>query len=403
MRHTTSNRRTFSLSHAIFVASIVMGYGCENPADNPIRTPRPTQDATVKKEHKKPPRGNRECLALVGGNVSKDEPQTALLIGNLRGNNYTICSGTWVSDTTMITASHCLEDTETGGMSYVPGAGEIVTASDIELLLESSVKPIKAIIGAPEFTIDRFDQTAFAEGMHRDLAVLVFPPRTAPAYVPVLERAVKPEEELTIVGYGAINVPGAGQRLSANEIDIRRRRGKNTLIPEPKLEDPGFEQLQAYLQYNLYNIKGAAVSDGQTETTEAVIGQGDSGGPMLVGSALSGVAVVGGVIPFRLRRFLDGATGIGHVAPLNSSFATSLMKTAEDKGARISRVKEPQEAKIMIPGKDDSKGDNKPSDDMNPVDPVKPSDGQPEAEPIDDLVEDANQKSGSDDESCASE
>ena len=394
MRNATKFFKAMPSLKLLLVASLAVSYGCEDPAAARIKKPRqPISGKKSEDGSKSPPKSKRECLALVGGAPSKDEPQTALLVGNLRANNYTICTGTWVSDSTMITASHCLEDTEKGGMYFIPGAGEIVTAADLDTLVKRGVQPLKAIIGAPEFTIDRFDQTAFANGMYRDIAVLVFPPRTAPAYVPVSEAAIAPQEKLTLVGYGAISVFATLQGNQANEIDIRRRLGSNFIIPEPKLNDPGFQELQGYLRFNLYNVRGAAVSDGQTYTAATVIGQGDAGGPLLSGAALAGIAVAGAEIPRRFRGVLGGSNAIWHFAPLQSTFAIDVLTAAEASGAKIHRVKDPREAKIQI------------VDPNPPVVEPAPNPEQPGDMPLDDGVQEPRQELESirDDLACEEE
>lgn len=343
-------------------------FSCYNPmfADRePVRPPSTGKERDPTKTPRSP--NGDSCLRLVGGMVTDKEPQTALLIGAPQDGRHTICTGTWVGENTLVTASHCLVDTENGGIRYVPGSGNVTPLTDLEIFYASGISPTKVFIGAPEFTIGRFDQNEFAKGMNRDLAVLVFPPKTAPAYVPILEREANLDERVTLVGYGVTHSPGVNASGSKEELDVRRRFGNNKLVKQPDPATSASTELQKLLPKTLYSVAGPAISDGLSDNGRAIFGVGDSGGPMLVGSALVGVATAGALIPGFARSYFDGATGLGYYVPLHSIFAKTVLQTAESEGAVIHRVASPAEAKIVLTN-------SRPPNEENPTPTDQPAD-----------------------------
>lgn len=352
------------------------------PGATDNKSGRELDNSANKGEDAPPSASSPRCLRLVGGALTENKPQTALLITNYNEDRYVYCTGTWVSDTTMITASHCLSDSATGGVRYIPGAGSIVDNDDLDVLYTSGVTPQKVFIGAPEFTVERFDQSEFQKGMNRDLAVLLFPAGTAPAYVPILEAEVTETQELTMVGYGETNSPGEQSSNTGGKLDLRRRVGTNKLVKKPGAADPGYAEVAAIIPKEIYAVSGESITDGMTDKGKALVGVGDSGGPLLVGDALVGVAAGGATIHRRVRPFLDNATGLGFYAPLQSIFAKSVIKTAEEGGATIRKVSEVEEAKITLPGQTTPKKDQERDEELPKEELVTP---EPPAPPVEEI------------------
>lgn len=294
----------------------------------------PNGDSDADKGYRK-----KLCSNLVGGELTKSYPYVGLLLAKLK-NGFSTCSGTWVSDNTMITASHCVWETPSGDSTFIAGTGDIFSIKSGQDALKQGIKSTQVIIGSPVKTIGKPNsENKLSEGV-RDIAILIFPPNTAPAYISVLERKIHADDDLTLVGYGDINTPGASDEFK-NQVDARRRKGSNRLSQMDT-------ELRSQFSPDYYIVDGDSTSDGNQDTGRAVIGHGDSGGPLLVGDTIGGVAVLTLTTPEEVKSYVNGATGIGFHASLNSKFALELMKQAEEAGAKINRVQNPEDAKIYF-------------------------------------------------------
>lgn len=282
----------------------------------------------------------KSCLNLVGGSLTDEEPYVALLLAPI-DNGVSICTGTWVSDSTMITASHCLWDTKDGKARYIPGTGMIISGDSGTEAMNRGIAAELVILGAPEKTLGRPEVKGEMDDSIRDIAVAIFPENTAPAYVPVLENPLSSSDNLLLVGYGDIKAPAAGPEDPKSSADARRRKGNNRLSSISA-------ELRAQFSKDFYIVDGEALSDGNTATNRAIVGHGDSGGPMLAGNALAGVAVLGLTTPESVLPYVNGATGMGFHASLQSTFAKDLLRKAEKQGAKINRVATPAEGRVTV-------------------------------------------------------
>ena len=240
----------------------------------------------------------------------------------------------------MITASHCVWDTASGDIIFVPGTGDLFTMKSGQEALTQGIASTQVIIGSPIKTIGN-PRTAnkLSEGV-RDIAILIFPPNTAPAYISLLERTIDVDDDLTLVGYGDTNTPGASTELK-NPVDARRRKGSNRLSRMDA-------ELRSQFSVDYYIVDGDSTSSGEQDTGRAVVGHGDSGGPLLIGETLGGVAVLTLTTPEEVKSYVNGATGIGFYASLHSTFAQQLLQRSEEAGAKIQRVRQPENAKVYF-------------------------------------------------------
>jgi hypothetical protein len=159
------------------------------------------------------------------------------------------CTGTFVSDNTLMTAAHCVNSSEPGGglKAIIKGKG---------------VVPIKTFVPATP------------DGKRRepkdDVAVVLFQDGLSDAWYSVSRVAPQVGEKITIVGFGQTDFIGN------NEPDEKRRFGFNTIT---ELADGG-----ATIKYELgVNCQGSAIG------TNAMAGRGDSGGPVFTKSGLIGI------------------------------------------------------------------------------------------------------------------
>ena len=268
----------------------------------------------------------KTCLQLVGGTPTNAHPEVGFIY---TGDEHTgsICSGTFLSDSTMITASHCLQDIATGGVRYISGDVIDLSGEKFSATVNSGIPAIKAFIGAPSLTIGKPELTDHLQDHEKDIAVLLFPNGTFKNTAKILNKPLVANKELTLVGYGAITVPGYTEDKSEESIQIKRV-GTNRLAQiEPKF--------RAEFNPDIYIVSGNASSDGKTESSQAALGEGDSGGPLFLGQGLAGIASAGGVNPDSVKPFVNNSESLSFFASLQSTFARQFLANAIAGGAVI--------------------------------------------------------------------
>jgi len=191
-----------------------------------------------------------------------------------------ICTGTFVSDRVVLTAAHCLDRTEGGGMSL----GNVRAEGAIHGTLVGKVAALRKT----------------------DLAVLAFPAGTGKAWVSLAPRAPARTDRIAFVGFGRSDVKdGATSGV--------KRLGYNMC---ERMAD-GF----------LHVVGLAANSDAVPRGEDAATSFGDSGAPLLVDGAIAGIGSGGGVLPDGRKRsqFVD----------LSSAESCALLAKVVDAGASI--------------------------------------------------------------------
>lgn len=202
----------------------------------------------------------QQCFAVVDGQETRDHPAVVLLFTK----DAMRCTGTFVSDTTLLTAGHCVFKTETGDTTVMLDD----CAGNQTIGVESTKLFHQGQAGTD------FGTTVGAEQSAYDLVVVLFPPGTAPAVLPLSPRAPAKGDELTIVGFGSdklINesTSGLGEKLPF----IKKREGKTAYRTDTP---PG----------DLIEVQ-APLGDGSATS------RGDSGGPVLLDGRIAGVASFG--------------------------------------------------------------------------------------------------------------
>lgn len=149
------------------------------------------------------------------------------------------CTGSAVSDTTLITAHHCLEG-----------------------IRQKSVS----------------DENL-------DLAVVIFPPGTFSSHVELSPRAPAPNAEIVIVGYGRTSL------TDDSPPDGRKRMGRNRLLGFANRAGKMLTHSAAAGDYLHFR---SPLEARDRPGVNSMTAQGDSGGPILIGGKLAGVVAFGG-------------------------------------------------------------------------------------------------------------
>lgn len=233
-------------------------------------------------------------------------PSTVLLI-SLTAAGEGICTGTFVNDSQVVTAGHCVENLAANNPNMVVATefkGQVVPFAKAESFVRN-----------PNYS--------FAQGVSPyDLAVINFPANTAPAVSPIAEAAPKAGEAFTIVGYGnnqnfidntgVLNGAGAGTK----------RAGSNRI-----------GQVSGGM-ISFAGLTGTMDIEGMEPGQYVSSGSGDSGGPMFVNGNLVGVTSGGG-----MGATPDGLDiAISFYVDLNSPLSQAFLATVLKKSASASTL-----------------------------------------------------------------
>lgn len=198
----------------------------------------------------------RACLALVNGQLDTQGTYEAVVVLTTKGRS--LCTGTFVSDNTVITAAHCINSAEEGG-------GLRANVAD------KFIEPLFSLVPEIPAKTDR--------GVKDDLAVVVFPDNTAQTWASLSRFSPKIGQRITIVGVGQTDF------LNDSRPDGKRRFGQNTIS--------GFGVDGTEIQYEVpINEKTREITN-----ADAITGRGDSGGPLFLGNGLIGVVSRGNLEP----------------------------------------------------------------------------------------------------------
>jgi trypsin len=208
------------------------------------------------------------CAAIIGGCKSRTYQSTRLKVVSgkpiaddsipaviqievqVKHNAFYGCTATWVSDSTVLTAAHCVM--EAGG-----------NASKISIS-RGTGKGLKST----RYYVHKSYLSNQAYG--RDIAILEFPKKSSSVFIPMALTQAKPGDDLTIIGFGKfdhnIGTSGGQKRIGTNKV-------------------------RSIDSYGRIEFEGLISPTDKTGTGENVTNsQGDSGGPMIINNRVVGVS-----------------------------------------------------------------------------------------------------------------
>jgi hypothetical protein len=260
------------------------------------------------------------CYSIINGNKTSDF-KAINMIAYAKGGGLFTCTGTFISDNTMVTAAHCVPENANETLTFIPGntidLGD--TYDSIQENLDSGVEALLFIRGDIQTVGD--DQIGTDESP-KDLAIAIFPDNTAPAIMPLRQTNIEGGESIDLVGFGDTAI------VDNSDGRVRHKRhGKNNVVENA--------DLRAALP-NLWIVAGrdsTSTTDGSA--SDSLAAQGDSGGPLIFENTIVGIASAAGEVPAGSFSEIISESAMNIYASVHSSFAKTLFETAKSEGARF--------------------------------------------------------------------
>ncbi len=209
-----------------------------------------------------------------GISADSEFPSVVMLKILTEDNSTSICTGTFVNSSQVVTAAHCIYDN-------INDSGHAI----------KSVAFVKRKVDGSKVTIDSTDRIYRPEYTHqdqavngRDVAVITFPKGSAPAISPLYKKTPAIGTLFTIVGFGLNEYHFSADGTQTGTGSGKKRKGQNEV---KTLSDDG-----------LIGFSGlATATDSVVEAGFNVAsGSGDSGGPLLIDGSIAGVTSGGGLV-----------------------------------------------------------------------------------------------------------
>jgi len=238
---------------------------------------------------------NGQCLKIVNGIVVDNVRAVVHLKINVQDGSTSECTGTFLGDNAVLTASHCTENTANGSVELADGTKAVA------MVRGWTVEDKKEDQAAYENEIG--NELSYAQHLNRksrDIAVLIFPSGTSSSWRNIAPNPPKVGDTIMIAGYG---------KTSFNQDDSSDgnvRYGSNRID---------------FLKDGLLIFESAAGTH-PTAGQDSTNGQGDSGGPVLYKEGVVGVMSA-------------GDTTLAIEAYLFSEDNLKVLEEAESKGAHI--------------------------------------------------------------------
>jgi hypothetical protein len=257
-------------------------------------------------------------LFVVNGRESNQHKSVALLlregvVGNRR--EVAICTGTFVGDNVLVTAAHCIDDSNNGGLIALQvdayDTAVIDTVAGFEQARRRGVEAVQVfhhglteneLIG-PNGEAINLDKT------NLDLAVVIFPKGTAKFASALSDRMARQGDAGVIVGFGQTSHDANKPRVVAT-----KREGEVVVA--------GPQTTKGLISLYSSDLSGRG---GHVYASSAA---GDSGGPMFVNGVLMGVGSSGG-------QFGGDFGRVSVYVDLFSDESKSLLQKAKAGGANL--------------------------------------------------------------------
>jgi|GEM_PF-1178364 len=205
-----------------------------------------------------------------GLSASKEFPSVIMLQFNA-GQGTSICTGTFVNDSQVVTAAHCVYDIlaarrTASSMSFSKKKSDGTSVRVAATRLEYH----------PAYTV-----TPGTLSNH-DIAIVTFPRNSAPATTPLYPTEPEVGQTFTIVGYGLNNYSYNSRGEQTGDGSGVKRKGQNQIA----VIDNGMIKF-----YGLPTSTDASTPLG----VDSASGSGDSGGPLLINGSLAATTSGGGL------------------------------------------------------------------------------------------------------------
>jgi secreted trypsin-like serine protease len=244
------------------------------------------------------PQNNSETKVTNGREVADSTYPSVVLLVFQSPEGQGICTGTFINDSQVISAGHCVDGLSTDAPEVVAVTKEIENGEEKYYAIAKAVSYKRH----PSYNI-RLGVSPY------DLSVIDFPANSAPATSALIRQPPRTGDTLTIVGYGnnESSLDANGEQTGSGA--GTKRVGTNKV---------------GSVTGGFINFVGLAGADGVTAAGSFVSsGSGDSGGPLFVNGAIAGITSGGG-----LRNDSDGTLlSTSKYVDVNSRFSRSFLAT----------------------------------------------------------------------------
>ncbi len=246
------------------------------------------------------PNADQSSIKVTNGREIKDtDYPSVVFIASEVPDGVASCTATFVNDSQVVSAAHCVEGTSSSSPAIYLVKQTIVNGQPQLTALAKAVKWVRN----PSYNFD--------DGVNNlDISVITFPENSAPATSTITKAVPKSGDELTIVGYGNNRnyIDGSGEFTGSGA--GKKRVGTNTVA--------------AVTDGMIQFIGAPEASSDLTLGDYALSGSGDSGGPLFINGRLAGVTSGGGV-----SRTQDGQkVFVSQYVDLTSAESQSVLKRA---------------------------------------------------------------------------
>lgn len=215
---------------------------------------------------------NQSETKVTNGLSAKSEFPSVIMLQFNTGDGNAICTGTFVNDSQVLTAAHCVYDLVQANRSP-----SFMTFNKVQA--DGTSKRIAAVRLEyhPGYTVET------GKLSNHDLAIVTFPRGSAPGTTGLYPKEASVGQKFTIVGFGLndYRYDSSGKQTGAAGSGIKRK-GENQIAEL----DQGMIRF-----YGVPTAQDPNVAQGQ----DVASGSGDSGGPLFIAGALAAVTSGGGL------------------------------------------------------------------------------------------------------------